>query len=337
MTDRKPGVPRVSSRTALASLAALAAAPLASLPFGTGFSAPAPDLSGKPIRLIVPFTAGGSSDIIARAIAQVLSEDLGATVVVENRVGANGNIGAAFVANAEPDGHTLLLCDVRALAISPALYKLPFDPSTALTGVAMLAYSPHLLVVNPSIPANTLPELLELAKQKQMFFAVTALGSAPHLAGIELQEKTKAAWQYVPYKGGSQAVNDTVAGQTNILMNGMLATLPFVKSKQLKILAVSKPTRVDLLPDVPTIAETVPGFESGTWQGVMAPAGLPPAVLERLSAALIKAIQAPSVKERLTAQGAEVSTMPTREIGAFYAKERKHWADVVARANIKIE
>ncbi len=328
------GNPRgISRRTALATIAAVGSAGLQAAP-----SSPAKvDLSGKPLKIIVPFTAGGSSDIIARAISTPLAEALGTSVIVENKLGANGNIGADFVAKSAADGHTLLLCDVRALAISPAFYKLPFDPARDLQGVAMLAYSPHLLVVHPSVPANNLKELVELSQRKPLSFAVTALGSAPHLAGVQIAELTHAKWAFIPYKGGSQAINDTIAGQTDVLMNGMLATLPFVQARRLKILAVSKLTRVALLPDVPTIAETLPGFESGTWQGVLAPAGMPPAVLARISAELLRVIRLPAVREQLVAQGAEVSTMPPPEINRFVAVEIKHWAAVVAKAGLKLE
>ena len=183
----------------------------------------------KPIRIIVPYTPGGSSDIIARAISQPLGNALGQTVIVENRPGANGNMGTDAVAKSPADGLTLLLCDVGALAITPSVYaKLGFDPSKDLTGVTMLAYSPHLLVVHPSVPANNLKELVALSQNGNLNFAVTAMGSAPHLAGVAVEKATHAKWQYVPYKGGSQAIGDTVAGQTQVLMNGMLATLPFV-------------------------------------------------------------------------------------------------------------
>ena len=298
----------------------------------------ADDFAGKTIRIIVPFTAGGSSDIIARAISTPLAQALKATVIVDNKVGANGNIGADFVAKSTANGLTLLLCDVRALAISPSLYtQLPFDPSKNLQSVAMLAYSPHLLVVHPSVAANSLPELVELSKKKPLSFAVTALASAPHLAGIALQEKTGAQWVYVPYKGGSQAINDTIAGQTDVLMNGMLATLPFVQAKRLKVLAVSSPKPMALLPGVPTIAATVPGFESGTWQGVLAPAGLPAPMLARLSTELLRIIQLPAVREQLVAQGADISTMTSAEMSRFFETERKGWAAVVAKAGLKLD
>jgi tripartite-type tricarboxylate transporter receptor subunit TctC len=278
----------------------------------------------KPLRIVVPYPPGGSSDIIARAISQPLSEALKQSVIVENRAGANGNLGADLVAKASPDGYTLLLCDVGALAISPSVYtKLAFDPSKDLRGVTMLAYSPHLLVVHPSVQAGSLKELIALSKKADLNFAVTATG---------------ARWQYVPYKGGVQAIQDTVGGQTQVLMNGMLATLPHVQSGKLKVLGVSKSTRMPLIGDVPTIAEQgVPGFESGTWQGILAPRGTPEAVIQRLNKELVTIIRSADIRSRLAGQGAEVVTMTPTEQEQFFNKERARWAKVVEAAQIKLD
>ncbi len=292
----------------------------------------------KPLRIVVPYPPGGSSDIIARAIAQPLSQALGQSVLVENKPGANGNIGSDAVAKST-DGHTLLLCDVGSLAISPSVYlKLPFDPSKDLRGVAMLAYSPHLLVVHPSVPVGSLKELVAYSKEHKLNFAVTATGSAPHLAGVAVEQATGAQWQYIPYKGGSQAISDTVAGQTQVLMNGALATLPFVQSGKLKAIGVSKASRVAMLPNVPTVAEQgVKDFESGTWQGVLMPAGVSDVVLQRLSAELMRIVGSSEIRERLSAQGAEVHPMPPQQLSAFFERERRHWAVVVERGGIKID
>ena len=312
----------------------IGAALLAASSFGA-FAQAWPD---KPLRLVVPYPPGGSSDIIARAISQPLSDALKQTVIVENKPGANGNTGSDFVAKST-DGHTLLLCDVGALAISPSVYlKLPFDPSKDLRGVQMLAYSPHLLVVHPSVKANSLKELVALSQKEKIDFAVTAMGSAPHLAGVAVEKATKAKWEYIPYKGGSQAVGDTVAGQTHVVMNGMLATLPFVQSNKLKVLGVSKKTRVPLLPDVPTIAEQgIPGFESGTWQGVLMPASTPPAVVSRVATELARIIQSPDIQQRLASQGAELALIPPTEFAPFFERERAKWAKVVADGNVKLD
>jgi tripartite-type tricarboxylate transporter receptor subunit TctC len=299
----------------------------------------AQDWPAKPIRIVVPYTPGGSSDIIARIISQPLSDALKQTVVVENKPGANGNTGTDLVAKSPADGYTLLLCDVGALAITPSVYnKLPFDPSKDLRGIGMLAYSPHLLVVHPSVPANNLKELVALSKTTKLNFAVTAMGSAPHMAGVAVERASGAKWEYIPYKGGSQAIQDTIGGQTQVLMNGMLATLPFVQSGKLKVLGVSRATRVPMLPDVPTIAEQgVKGFESGTWQGVLVPAGTPPAVVARLSAELTRIIRSPEVRSRLTAQGAEVYTMSPPEFTQFFERERVKWASVVTQSGVKLD
>ena len=321
------------SRRALLGSSALAA-------LGAGTAAQAADAwPARPIKLIVPYPPGGSSDIIARSIAQPLSEALKQPVIVENRPGANGNLGADAVAKSNPDGYTVLLCDVGALSISPSVYtKLSFDPSKDLRGVTMLAYSPHLLVVHPSVKANNLQELVALSKKEDLNFAVTASGSAPHLAGVALQRAVGARWTYVPYKGGAQSISDTVAGQTQILMNGMLATLPFVQSNKLKILAVSKATRMPLIGDVPTVAEQgVPGYESGTWQGVMVSKNTPEAVVQKLNAELVKVIRSADTRSRLAGQGAEVVTMAPTELDGFFNKERTRWAKVVKDADIRLD
>jgi tripartite-type tricarboxylate transporter receptor subunit TctC len=244
-----------------------------------------------------------------------------------------------MLAKAPADGYTVMLCDLGALAISPSLYpKLPFDPSKDLRGVTMLAYSPHLLVVHPSVQASTLKELVELSKKSDLNFAVTASGSTAHLAGVELQRKSGAKWEYVPYKGGVQAVLDTVSGQTQVLMNGMLATYPHVQSGKLKLIAVSKPTRMPLIGNVPTIAEQgIPGYESGTWQGVVAARGTPDAVIARLNKELVRIIRTPDIRARLAGQGAEVVTMTAPEQDQFFAKERARWAQVIKEASVKLD
>lgn len=293
----------------------------------------------KPIRLVVPYPPGGSSDIIARSIGQLISQELKQSVIIENKAGANGNLGAEFVARAQPDGYTWLLCDLGALAISPAVYtKLSFDPSKDLRGAAMLAYSPHMLVVHPSVPARNLQELVDLSKKQDLNFAVTATGSAPHLAGVELARITGAKWVYVPYKGGVQSVQDTVSGQTQVLMNGMLATYPHVQSGKLKLLGISKSARMPLIADVPTLAEQgAQGFASGTWQGVVLPAKTPEAIVQRVNQVLLTAIRTPEVRARLTGQGAEVVTMTPTETDKFFNAERMRWHTVVQTAKLQLD
>jgi tripartite-type tricarboxylate transporter receptor subunit TctC len=321
---------KLNRRQALLSTAAAIAAP-------ASFAQAA--WPNKTIRIVVPYPPGGSSDIIARMISNALADAFKQTVLVDNRSGANGNLGADLVAKSAPDGYTLLLCDVGALAISPSVYtKLPFDPSTELRGVTMLAYSPHLLVVHPSVPANNLKELVALSKQKDLNFANSGTGGANHLAGVALQQATGARWQYVPYKGGSQAIQDTIAGQCQVMMNGMLATLPYVQSGKLKLIGVSKGQRMPLIGEAPTIAEQgVPGYETGTWQGVLAPKGTPEPIVQRLNTEFVRAIRNPDVRARLAGQGAEVVTMSPADDDRFFAKERARWAKVVAQAGIRAE
>ena len=194
------------------------------------------------------------------------------------------------------------------------------------------------MVVHPSVPVSNLKELVAYSKKNDLNFAVTATCSAPHLAGVALERASGARWQYIPYKGGVTAIQDTVAGQTQVLMNGMLATLPQVQNGKLKVLGVSKSTRMPLLGDVPTIAEQgVPGYESGTWQGILLPRGTPEAIVQKLNKALITAIRAPELRSRLAGQGAEVVTMTPTEQDQFFAKERTRWASVVSAAKIRLD
>ncbi|MCP1403440.1 Bug family tripartite tricarboxylate transporter substrate binding protein [Achromobacter insolitus] len=297
------------------------------------------DWPTRPVRIIVPYPPGGSSDIIARILAPRLSDALKQTVVVENKPGANGNLGAGLVVQAAQEGHTVLLCDVGALAISPSVYtKLSFDPSKDLRAVGMLAYSPHVLAVHPDVPAKTVPELVALSKQRRLNFAVTAIGSAPHLAAVAVQQATGARWEYVPYKGGSQAVTDTIGGQTQVIMNGLLATLPHIKAGKLRPIAISKRERMQLVSDIPTISEQgVAGFESGTWQGVMAPATTTDPVALRLSELMAQIVSQPDVKAQLNEQGAEIVTRNPVELAQFFNSERARWASVVKSADIRLD
>jgi tripartite-type tricarboxylate transporter receptor subunit TctC len=299
----------------------------------------ADDWPSRNLRTIIPYSPGGSSDIIARLIAGPMADRIKQTLIVDSRPGANGNLGAALAVQAKDDGHTILLCDVDGLAISPAVYKnLTFTPTTDLCGIAMLAYSPHVLAVHPSVPAHTLPELVALSRRKHLNFAVTAIGSAPHLAGVAVQLATDAKWDYVPYKGGAQAVTDTITGQTEIIMNGLLATLPHIRSGRLRAIAISARERMDLVPAIPTISEQgVAGFESGTWQGVLAPATMPMAHRLKLAAALKEVMLLPAVKTVLNQQGAEIVFKNPAEMDRFLATETTRWASVVKSADIHLD
>ena len=299
------------------------------------------DYPSKPIRLIVPYTPGGSSDILARAIGQKLSEAWGNPVIVENRAGANGNVGADLVAKSAPDGHVLLLTDIGALCISPSVFPgLRFDPAKDFAPVIMVSYSPHVLAVHPSIPANTLKELVDLAKTRpgKLNFATPGVGSAPHLAGIELALRTGVQWTYVPYKGGSHALLDVVAGHSDVLFNGMLPTYPHVSSGRLKAIAVSAAKRVAAAPNLPTVAESgVPGFETGSWQGVLAAAGTPREIVDKLNAEMRRILGTPELQQQLAAQGTEVRAGTPDALAAFIRSEIVRWAKVVQRSGARFE
>ena len=314
------------------------------LTLGAMIAAPAVNAQtypNKPIKIIVPYPPGGTSDILARAIGQKLTDSLGQTIVVENKPGANGNLGADFVSKSAPDGYTVLLADIGALAISPSLYKLSFDPTTDFSPVTMVAYSPHILVVHPSVPVNNTKELITLAKSKpgKLNFAASSVGSAPHLAGIDFAAKAGVDWAYIPYKGGAQAITDMAGDQADVMFNGMLATYPHVKSGKLKILAVSSSKRMSAIPDVPTVAEAagLTGFQTGSWQGVLAPPNTPKEIVARLSSEITKILNTPEMKERLEAQGAEVSTNTPEQFSTFIRDEKARWAQVVKTANLKLE
>lgn len=303
--------------------------------------ADASDYPNKPIKLVVPFPAGGTSDVLGRMVGEQLSQALGQTVIVENRAGANGNIGADYVARSPADGYTLVLLDLGNLTISPSVYKnMPFHPLTDLTGVSMLAYSPHLLVTSMSLPVNTQEELVEYAKAnpgKINFAAAAGIGSAPHMAGVLFAQKNGVDWNYIPYKGGAQALTDLVGGQVDATTNGMVATYPHVKNGKLKLLAVTSEKRLSQLPDVPTVSEIHPGFVTGSWQGVLAPTGTPDAIVAKLNTELNRITQIPEIQEKMLTLGAEPMQMTPTDFNSWMRTQVDNWAVVVKEANISIE
>ncbi len=294
----------------------------------------------KAVRIIVPYPPGGTSDILARLLSQKLNEVFGQPIVVENRPGANGNIGADLVAKSAPDGYTMLLADLGALTISPSIYKLPFDVVRDFAPVTMVTYSPHLLAVHPSVPVRSVKELVALAKSKPglLNFAVSGIGGAPHLAGIAFEAQTGVKWTYIPYKGGADAIIGLASGQADAIFNGMLATYPHVKSGKLKLIAVSSSKRVASIPDVPTVAEAgLTGFETGSWQGIVAAAGTPKDVVGRLNSEISRILNTPEMKENLARQGAEVYTMTPEQLGNWLKIEIDKWAKIVKAAGLKLE
>jgi tripartite-type tricarboxylate transporter receptor subunit TctC len=294
----------------------------------------------KPIKIIVPFPAGGTSDVLARLVGQKMTEAWGQPVVIDNRAGSNGNLGADAAAKSAPDGHTLVLMDVGNLVISPALYKLPFNVLTDFAPVAMVGYSPHLLVVSDKVPANTTAELIAYAKAqkgKVNYAAAAGMGSATHLAGVVFAQRSGIEWGYVPYKGGAQAMTDLIGGQVDVTFNGMVATYPHVKSGKIKLIAVSSTKRNTQLSNVPTVAETLPGFLTGSWQGLLAPAGTPKAIVDKLNAELMRITALPDVKERLSTLGAEPSPMTPEQFGQWLKTEIPAMAKIVKDEKISID
>ena len=295
----------------------------------------------KPVRIIVPYPAGGTSDILARTVSVKLGEMWGQSVIVENKPGANGNVGAEYVAKSPADGYTILLADIGAIAISPSVYTtLGFDPTKDFSPVTMVAYSPHILAVNPNLPVKSVKELIDYSKAQKgkLNYAASSVGSAPHLAGVDFAIRTGTQWAYIPYKGGAQAITDVVGGQADVLFNGMLATYPHVKSGKLRILAVSSAERMAAIPDVPTVAESgVAGFQTGSWQGVLAPPNTPPAIVQKINADLIKVLADTGTRDKLGDQGAIVRTQTPQQMQTFIRDETARWAKVVKEANVKIE
>ena len=294
----------------------------------------------KPIRIVVPFAPGGTSDILARALGPHLTMAWGQPVIVENRTGANGNVGADFVAKSAPDGYTMLLSDVGALSINPSVYPgMPFDPAKDFSPIVMVSYSPHVLAVHPSLPVNSVSELIAYAKANpgKLNFANSGTGGAPHLAGVEFAQRTGVQWASIPYKGGSQAVTDVIAGNANVLFNGMLATYPSVKGGRLKGLAVSGVARVPSAPELPTVAETLPGFVTGSYQGVLAAAGTPRDIVLKLNGELSRILNTAEMKEFLAKQGTEVRSGTPEALGNFISSEKARWAKVVKEAGIKAD
>ncbi len=322
---------RTAIRTvAAAALALVASAAIAQLP------------SGKPIRIIVPFAPGGTSDVLARLFAPKLQEGFGQPVIVENKPGASGNIGADFVAKSPPDGLTIALMDVGNFVISPSvLPNVPFDIVKDFAPVTIIMYSPHLLAVNPSLPVNSVADLVKYTKAHpgKLNYGSTGLGSAPHLAGVLFAQGQGLVWVDVPAKGGADSILHVMSGQADLLFNGMVATLPHVKSGKLKLLAVSSDKRVAGLGDTPTVAEAtgMRDFKTGTYQGVLAPAGTPAPVVGRLHAEFVRICALPDVKEKLEALGAEPMLNTPAQFAEWIKAESAKWAGVVKKANLKLQ
>lgn len=296
----------------------------------------------RPIRIIFPFAAGASSnDILGRALALRLSDALKQQLVVDNRPGATGTIGSEMAARSAPDGYSLLLGYTGSLAISPSVYpKLGYDPVKDLAPVARFAVIPYVLVVNPSVPAASIKDLIALAKARpgQLNFASSGNGSLPHLSGELLKITAQIDMVHVPYKGGALAATDVVGGQVQVYFSGITSMAPLIKAGKLRAIATTTLNRSSLLADVPTANESgLPGFDVSSWVGVLAPAKTPEPVIGRLHNEIAKIVNAPDMKNFILSQGAEPVLMGPAQFGASLKAEIVKWAKVVKAANVKLD
>ena len=300
----------------------------------------AQDYPNRPLRLIIPFPPGGGNDVTGRLVATQLGERLGKQVIVDNRgAGAGGVAGTEVAANAAPDGYTLLLISL-AHAVNPWLYKLPYDPITSFSPVAILAFSPNILVVNPELPVKSVKELVDTAKQRpgQLQYASAGVGSFTHLGGELFKLAAGVNLLHVPFRGAGPAAIDVIGGHTKVMFGGLLATIPHVRSNKLRVLAVGSTKRSAILPDVPTVAETgVLGYEAVNWFAIVAPAGTSADIIERLHKAITAVQDSAEVQKQFSSEGAEIVRMSTAAFGAFMVSEMNKWERVVKEGGIKAE
>ncbi len=293
----------------------------------------------KPIRLVVPFPPGGFADVYGRVLANHLGNALGQSVVVENRSGAGGNIGAEVVAKSAPDGYTLVMGTVGTHAINVSLYsKMPYDALRDFAPVAFVAEAEGLLVAHPSVPANTVPELIALARSRPLTYGSAGAGTTGHLAGELFKSMAKVDITHVPYKGNVPAITDILAGQVSLVFATLPTVLPHVRAGKLKAIAVLGPSRSTALPEVPTVAESgLAGFEVNNWVGVFAPAGTPPAVTGRLNAEVVRIMRLPELQARLAGEGMRFVPMTVEQFAAFSKSEVAHWAPVVKASGARAD
>src|SRR5512139_1155773 len=319
--------PEPTRRTVLAGLLAAPVVPRAQ--------------GAKTVRIIVPFTPGGSTDILARALAPKLALSLGLNVVIDNKPGAGGSLGAAEASRAEPDGLTLLMGHIGTLAVNPSMYpKLPYDPLKSFVPVAYVARVPNVLVVGASSPIRSLKGLVDAARAQpgRLTYSSGGNGSAAHITFESLKLATQIFMLHIPYRGTAPSVTDVIAGQVDCTFTGAPAVIPHVRSGRLRALAVSSAQRLPSLPDVPTVAESgYPGFEADQWYGLVAPAGTPPAVVARLNADINRALALPDVAQQLAVEGAVPMRTTPQEFGELIRREIPRWAEVVKAGNVKPE
>ena len=294
----------------------------------------------KPVRIVVPLPPGGSNDVLARAAAERLSPALGQPVVVDNRPGASGNIGTELVARSAPDGHTLLMANT-AHVINPSLFtKLPYDPIRDFAAVALMSSAHFALVVHPSVPARSVKEFIAVARAQPgaLTFASAGNGAPHHLAMELLKSMARVSLTHVPYKGAGQFVPALVTGEVTSVIGAINSLLPHVKAGRLRMLGIAGTRRTPLMPEVPTIAEAaLPGFALDNWGGLLAPAGTPRAIIDRLNAEIVKTLRDPQVAERLASQGIELIPSTPEEFQAVMKAHLAKWAKVVKEAGIRLE
>lgn len=305
-----------------------------------GHNAQAQTYPSKPIKLVVGYTPGGTTDILARVVADKLSQKLGQPVVVDNRPGAAGGIGAELVAESEPDGYTLLMATASSHGINPAVYsKLAYDPVKDFEPIAFIASVPLVLAVNPAVGVKDTAGLVALVKSKpgEMDYASSGNGSPGHLAAEMFRHMAGLDVQHIPYKGGAPSLTAVIAGETQFTFGTLPATLPHVKGGKLVALAVTTNKRSSVLPDTPTVAETLPGYEINTWNGILAPSGTPEAIVKRLNEAVGEVMAADDTKAAFAREGAEPQSMSPSEFGAYIADGLVGWAKLVADTGAKID
>ncbi|VCU68962.1 Tripartite tricarboxylate transporter family receptor [Pigmentiphaga humi] len=318
------------------ALKTLAATVLAS---ALGTPALAQSYPTRPVRLIVPYAAGGGSDVFARTVAPAMSADLGQPIVVENKPGAATAIGADLVAKAAPDGYTVLLGDNATYAVNPSLYpNLAYDPQKDLAPVSLTARFALVLVVGSQVPVASVAELTAYAKKSNLFYASPGTGSPHHLAMEMFRRGMNIPMTHVPYKGSAPATNDLLAGTIPTMFLDLASASQHLKAGKLRALAVSTPQRLKDWPDIPTVAESgLPGYEAWAWQGLSVPAATPAAIVERLNKAYAKAASDPATRQRITDQGAEILSSTPNEMGAYVKSETATWSRLIREANIKVE
>jgi tripartite-type tricarboxylate transporter receptor subunit TctC len=300
----------------------------------------AADYPSKPVTIIVPFAAGGNTDAFARLVGQELDTALGQRFIVENKAGAGGNLGVGQLARAEPDGYTLGMGTVSTHAINPTLYQnLPYDPDTAFAPISLFVTLPNVLTVNPNIEATTVPELIELvrANPDTYTFASSGVGTSIHLAGEMLMARTGIKMNHVPYKSSGQVMTDVVAGHVDMAFDNIPTVAQQASAGNVRALAVTSLERAPLMPDVPPMADYLPGFEATSWHGLFAPAGTPPEIVNKLSAEIQRILRESAMQEKLQGMGAKPIGNTPEEFAQFIAAERAKWAQVIKDANVSIE